>query len=185
MESVILKGGTSLIDVPDLLGRVGVSSGQTVADLGCGGGGHFVAPTASLVGTSGLVYAVDIQKKVLNSLEATLKLQNIGNVKLVWSDLERVGAADIPDGSCDVAVLANVLFQNKNHHAIIQEASRVLKKGGKLAIVDWKQTSSPFGPPPDLRVSQETVKTLADSLGLLFLDLFDVGAYHYGIVLQK
>lgn len=185
MDPIILKGGTSLIDVPDLLKRLGVSGGQVIADLGCGGGGHFVAPTASLVGTSGLVYALDIQRKVLNSLEATLKLQNLGNVKLIWSDLEKVGAADIPDETCDMAVLANVLFQNKNQGAIIQESARFLKKGGMLTIIDWKRTASPFGPPPELRIPPETIKALGVSLGLSFVDLFDVGVFHYGLVLKK
>jgi ubiquinone/menaquinone biosynthesis C-methylase UbiE len=181
----LIKGGTSLIDVPALLKRIGVNSGQIVADLGCGGGGHFVAPTAQLVGTAGHVYAVDIQKKVLNSLEAALRIQNIGNVKIVWSDLEKVGAADIPDKSCDVAILANVLFQNKNHPHIIQEASRLVHEGGTVVVVDWKAIGGAFGPPQDIRVSPDTVRKISQDNGLIFVDLFDVGDYHYAAVFRK
>lgn len=185
MEDRLLKGGTALIDVPELLKKIGVNTGQIVADLGCGGGGHFVAPTARMVGTAGFVYAVDIQKKVLGALEASLKLQNIGNVRLVWSDLERVGAADIPEESCDVVFLANVLFQNKNHSNIVVEAARFLKKGGKLVAVDWKPISSVFGPPQELRVSPDAIKTISLEHKLSFIDLFDVGQYHYAAVFQK
>lgn len=185
MGAFLLKGGTSLIDVPELLKRLDINSGQIVADLGCGGGGHFVAPTALMVGSSGLVYAVDIQKKVLSSLEATLKLQKIGNVKIVWSDLERVGATDIPEKSCDVAILANILFQNKNYLNILQEASRFVKEGGKVVVVDWKATGGGFGPPQDIRVSPDMVKKMAEEINLVFVELFDVGNFHYAAVFKK
>ncbi len=185
MVRTILKGGTSLIDVSELLKKIGIGPGNIVADLGCGGGGHFVAPTAVLVGPNGLVYAIDIQKKVLGSLEASLKLQNIANVKIVWSNLEDVGAADVPDESCDVAILANVLFQNKNHEAILREAARMLKDGGTLVVVDWKHYKAPFGPPDELRISAEQVKDIAVRLGLREERVFDVGGYHYALILKK
>lgn len=185
MDAPILKGGTSLIDVVEVLKKLSLGSGQTIADLGCGGGGHFVAPTAALVGTSGLVYAVDIQKKVLNSLEASLKLQNIGNVRLVWSDLEKVGAAAVPSESCDMAILANVLFQNKDHAHIFEEAARMVKKGGVLVVIDWKMNPSPFGPPSELRVSLERVKALGLQQGLTHKEQFDIGPYHYAVLFTK
>lgn len=185
MSEVILKGGTALIDVSDLLKKVDVGPGQVVADLGCGGGGHFVAPTAVTVGSSGLVYAVDIQKKVLNSLEASLKLQNIGNVKLVWSNLEDVGAADIPDNSCDIAFIANVLFQNDQHEAIMREAARIVLPGGKLVVVDWKHYKTPFGPPDERRITSNRVKEIGSTIGLQSIQEFDVGAYHYAVVFMK
>lgn len=185
MSEVILKGGTSLIDVHDLLTRVDVGPGQVVADLGCGGGGHFVAPTAVMVGSSGLVYAVDIQKKVLNSLESSLKLQNIGNVRMVWSNLEDVGAADIPDSSCDIAFIANVLFQNDQHESIMREAARIVRPGGNLVVVDWKHYKAPFGPPDERRVSAERVEEIGSSIGLQKIQQFDVGIYHYAVVFRK
>ncbi len=185
MDGLLLKGGTALINVPELLRRLGVSSGQTIADLGCGGGGHFVAPTALMVGSAGTVYAVDIQKKVLHSLEATLKLQNIGNVKIIWSDLECIGAANIPEKSCDVAILANVLFQNKSHANILHEAMRLVRDGGRVVVVDWKQTGAAFGPPPEIRVSPEAVIKIAKDCNLEFVELFDVGDFHYAAVFKK
>ncbi|MBI4253015.1 methyltransferase domain-containing protein [Candidatus Uhrbacteria bacterium] len=181
----LLKGGTALIDVPDLIKKIGIGPGNVVADLGCGGSGHFVAPTAALVGSSGMVYAVDIQKKVLSSLDSSLKLQHITNVKIVWSNLEDIGAAEVPDGSCDIAILANVLFQNKNHEAILSEAARMLKEGGELVVVDWKHFKAPFGPPDELRISADQAGKIAQRLGLKEERVFDVGDYHYALILKK
>lgn len=180
-----MKGGTTLIDVPDLLKKVDVAPGQVAADLGCGGGGHFVAPLAVTVGSSGLVYAVDIQKKVLNSLEASIKLQNLGNIRLIWSNLEEVGAADIPNDSCDIAFIANVLFQNDRHEAIMQEAARIVRPGGRIVVVDWKHYKAPFGPPDERRVSPDRVREIGSSIGLQPILEFDVGAYHYAVVFRK
>lgn len=185
MVMPLLQGGTSLIDVSELLKKIGIGPGNVVADLGCGGSGHFVAPTAALVGSSGLVYAIDIQRKVLGALEASLKLQRITNVKIVWSNLEDFGAAEVPNESCDIAILANVLFQNKNHEAIVREAARMLKQGGALVVVDWKHYKAPFGPPDELRVSAEQVKHIAERLGLREERVFDVGGYHYATILRK
>lgn len=185
MVQTMLRGGTALLDASRILSRIGVQQGMIVADLGCGGGGHFVTPASKMVGPSGHVYALDIQKSVLHTVESKLKLQHITNADLVWSDLEKVGAASIPDGCCDIVLLANVLFQNKNHGAIISEASRMLKKDGRLAILEWKRTASPLGPPLEYRVDNGEMKTLATGVGLHFLDEFDPGAYHTCLLFSK
>ena len=89
MPETILRGGTALLDAEKILTRLGIAEGMIVADLGCGGGGHFVAPASRLVGRTGHVYAVDIQKAVLHTVESKLRLQHVTNVDLVWSDLEK------------------------------------------------------------------------------------------------
>lgn len=185
MVQTFLRGGTALLDATRILARIGVEQGMIVADLGCGGGGHFVTPASTMVGPGGHVYALDIQKSVLHTVESKLKLQRITNTDLVWSDLEKVGAASIPDGCCDVVLIANVLFQNKNHSAIIAEASRMLKKDGRLAILEWKKIASPLGPPPEYRVDIGEMKSIAVEGGLNFLDEFDPGAYHTCLLFAK
>ncbi len=185
MVDTILRGGTALLDAQKILERLGIAEGMIVADLGCGGGGHFVAPAARLTGRSGHVYAVDIQKPVLHSVESKLRLQNITNVDLVWSDLEKLGAASIPSASCDLVLLANILFQNKNHAGILAEATRLTKHGGLLAVVDWKKVASPLGPPLEYRIDSALVKDIATTANLSFVDEFDPGAYHYALVFKR
>jgi ubiquinone/menaquinone biosynthesis C-methylase UbiE len=40
---------------------------------------------------------------------------------------------------------------------IIEESRRLLKKGGKLLIIDWKKEQTPEGPPMEIRVTEETI----------------------------
>lgn len=185
MFQPMMKGGTSVLDAAAIIEKLGIMAGQTVADLGCGGSGLFVAPIARAVGKEGMVYALDIQKNVLQVVESNIKFQKIENVATIWSDLEKVGKADIADSSCDSALLINVLFQNTNHEAILKESSRIVKKDGILAVIEWKSIATPFGPPLTRRVSQDTVMTLAATIGLQFKSGFEAGPYHYAVVFTK
>ncbi|MEK7103404.1 MAG: methyltransferase domain-containing protein [Patescibacteria group bacterium] len=185
MSEQALRGGTALIDPLMIISRLDIHDGDIVADLGCGGSGHFVGPLAKAVGLKGKVYAVDIQKNVLKVVEGKMKQEHIVNVIPVWSDLERGGIVEIPPESCDLAILINILFQNTKHDRIVQEASRMIKSVGRLMVIDWKTSGSPFGPPSDRRVSPQRVKDIAQELHLSLLDEFDAGPYHYGLIFKK
>ena len=180
-----ITGGNKLIDPVMVLNKVGLKEKMKVADLGCGAVGHYVFPASRLVGKEGKVYAVDIMKLVLENIEKRAHLENLENIATVWSDLERYGAAKIESGTLDAAFLFNTLFQTKDRAAVLKEAARLLKVGGKLAVVDWLSTGAPFGPPVEGRVDPFWVETEADKLGLHLLTRFSPGQYHYGLIFEK
>ncbi len=173
------------MDVIDILRKLEVHEGHIVADLGCGGAGHFVAPTAVTVGSKGKVFAVDIQKNVLSTVKSRLDLQGIQNVALLRSDLERYGSTQIASESCDFSFIINVLFQNTRHAEIMREAARFLKKNGRLVVIDWSISAIPFGPPLQYRLKPSTVSGIAQSLGLRMISEFEPGYAHFGIVFEK
>jgi ubiquinone/menaquinone biosynthesis C-methylase UbiE len=156
-----------------------------VGDLGCGGVGHLLFPTAALVGPKGIVYAVDVQKNVLQAIESRRKIEGAANIELVWSNLEVVGGTNIKEASLDSGMIVNVLFQNKKHRNVLEEAARLLKSKAKLIVIDWKATGAPFGPNPSLRVAPDEIETLAASVGFRLLDRFDAGPYHFGLIFEK
>jgi len=179
------SGGNLLLDPAFILKKVGVTGEMSVADLGCGGAGHFVLPAAHMVGNKGVVYAVDVLKEVLGGVESKAKLEGLSNIRYVWSDLEVVGGTKIQAESLDVALLVNVFFQTKEHQNILQEAKRLLKSGGKLLVADWSEIGSPFGPATEKRVKKDEIKRLAQSVGLKELEEFSAGDYHFGLLFQK
>ena len=174
-----------MLDPNVILQKAGVREKMLVADLGCGAVGHFVFPAARLVGANGKVYAVDVQKTVLENIEKRADLENFKNITAVWSDLERYGAAQIESGSLDMAFLINTLFQNKDRAMVLKEATRLLKVGGKLVVVDWLLTNAPFGPPLEGRVDPFWVEKEVDKIGLRLAQKFSAGKYHYGLVFEK
>jgi len=165
--------------------ELGVSSGHQLGDLGCGGAGYFTLPAARLVGSQGKIYAVDILKAALDGVISKAKLENITNIETVWSDLEKVGATKIPAATLDFACLINIIFQSRQNDAMLKEANRLLKQGGKLLVVDWKVEPTPFGPPLENRLPPEKLKSLALAAGFAVDKQFEAGPYHYGFILSK
>ncbi len=180
----VVKGENELITT-NVFELINLEKGMSVADLGCGNLGFFTFAAAKIVNKSGVVYAVDILKSALTAVESKAKELGLNNVKTVWSNLEVVGAAKIPDNSIDVAFLHNVLFQSDKDDLVMQEAYRLLKTGAKLMVVDWIKNETPFGPPLNDRLTPEQVKTYGIEAKLKVLQEFSAGPYHYGIIFVK
>ena len=100
-----MTAGTQLLDPVKILEHLEVRESMMVADFGSGALGHFVIPAARSVGKDGRVYAVDIQKGMLQALGSRLKLDTILNVELVWGDIERLRGTRLADGSLDAVFL--------------------------------------------------------------------------------
>jgi ubiquinone/menaquinone biosynthesis C-methylase UbiE len=184
--TIKVPGGSELLDPKNILEKIGLEEGMTVADLGCGGMGYFTLQAAHLVGKSGKVFAVDILPFVLKNVEERAKARSLDKIiKTILSNLEILGATRIKDESLGVALLINIFFQTKKHENILREAVRLVKKGGKIVVIDWKKTASPFGPPVKNRVGAEEVKKLALKIGLKEKFGFEAGSYHYGIVFER
>lgn len=183
MASPIISGGNALLQPRVILKEhVHVSPGQMVGNFGCGGGGFFTLESARLVGESGQVYAVDIVKNALASVDGKAKLQGLYNVKTVWSNLEIYGATDIPEASLDHGFLVNILFQSKKQEAIIREVTRLIKPGGKLLIIDWNNVQVPFGPALTERVKADDLRMKVPPFGYQEEKFFEAGQYHFGLI---
>ncbi|MFA5155723.1 MAG: methyltransferase domain-containing protein [Patescibacteria group bacterium] len=176
---------TALFDIAAILDKMGIAERQQVAELGCGNFGFFVFPLARLVGRYGRVYAVDILKSTLDEIRKEAKTDNLPQIVPIWSNLEIFKATNIPVGSLDNALLVNVIHQSDKRLEIIREAMRLLKRGGKLLIVEWKNIDIPIGPGPERRVRLEALKAAAPKIGLGIKEEFEAGPYHYGLILTK
>lgn len=180
-----VPGGNELLNPVDLINKLGVFYGAKVADLGCGGAGFFALQNAQIVGPEGIVYAVDVLKTVLSTVETKARLLGFHNIKTIWSNLEKYGATKINNESLDFALLINILFQNKHHAEILTETARMLKRGGKILIVDWKEGRFPIGPKVEEKIKLADIVVLAQKLNLIVEKQFDAGQFHYGVVLVK
>jgi len=176
---------TTLFDIESILRKIAVEEGQKAAELGCGNFGFFVWPLARLVGRRGQVYAVDILKSTLDEIKRHALKDNLPQVKTVWSNLEIFKATAVETSSLDHALLVNVLHQSEKKIEILRETIRLLKRGGKLLIVEWENTDTPLGPNPEKRVKIESLKNAAPKIGLDLIEEFPAGPYHYGLILTK
>ena len=181
-----IAGGNELLNPTYILkGVLEIQPKTQVGDLGCGSMGFFTLQAAKLVGDQGQVFAVDILKDVLSSVEGRACQEGLYNIKTVWSNLEVAGATNIKEGSLDYTLYVNTLFQSKKHKEMLEEAYRLLKKDGKLLIVDWKNSTGPIGPTPETKIGADQISRIAISLGFKLEKEFKAGENHYGLILVK
>ncbi len=161
-----------------------LESGDYIADFGTGHG-FFAMAMARMVGGNGKVYAIDIQKSELEIIRARAKIEHLLNIETLWADLDQPQGSRLKDQSIDFVLIANMLFQSENKPVMIQEAYRVLREKGRLAIIEWDETPGLMGPPQTMRVSKESLKDLGTKAGFKTNQEFEAGSHHYGLLFEK
>jgi len=158
--------------------------GDRVADFGAGAG-YFLPALSKAVGSSGRVYACEIQKNLITTLGTVAREQRLGNVSPLLADLETAGGIPLKEGTLDVGILINTLFQFEDKAAALEEIARVTRKGGRLIVIDWLESFAGLGPRGDAIVSEGAAKDLVTSNGFVFDRDFPAGAHHYGLAFKK
>ena len=165
------------------MAQTGLMMGQVVADLGCGNG-FYVLPAAQMIGPTGMVYAVDVQTQ---KLAATVSIANqfgYKNVRVVQANLGKP-ILDIPQNSCDLVIVGNILHEIESKEELIKNVYRVLKSPGRVVAVEWKRTATPFGPPLERRLDQAKLEIMLQMAGFRKDKDLLADGYHYAVLYEK
>jgi predicted methyltransferase len=111
---------------------LGLKSGDTAADVGCGDG-FYTIPLARFLGPSGRVYAEDISDGQLSELKQHLGEEGLKNVDVIK------GAPDdpkLPKEVLDGALIVNAYHEMTDHEAMLRHMILALKPGGVLVLMD-------------------------------------------------
>jgi ubiquinone/menaquinone biosynthesis C-methylase UbiE len=161
-----------------------LEKGMEVADFGAGAG-YLAVEAAEDVGKEGNVYVIDIQQELLTKAHHLAQEHHLESITFIHGDLEKENGSTLPDESIDVVIISNLLFQVDDKDAVLKEAYRITKSGGRLLVVDWSDSFSGVGPQPDHVILSDESKVLAEKQGYTYNSEIDTGAYHYGMIFKK
>jgi SAM-dependent methyltransferase len=111
---------------------VDLNAGETVLDLGCGGGID-VLLSASRVGSEGQVYGVDASPDMLELARRNAREAGATNVQFLHGSIEDV---PLPEQSIDVVISNCVVNLSPDKAAVFAEIVRLLRPRGRLGISD-------------------------------------------------
>lgn len=161
-----------------------LSTGSRVADLAAGSG-FFARAAARAVGPDGLVWAVDPNPDMLPRLKNLSLGEGLHNIEVVRGTVEKLRGTHLPDGTMDAVIIANALFSTEHKAIAAKEAARVLRRAGRLLLLDWSGSHGGLGPHPSHVVKAHEAQALFEAAGFGKAEDIQAGAYHWGLILRK
>jgi len=166
------------------IAQFGLQLGEVVADFGVGSGAY-VLSALEYIGTSGKIYAIDVQRNLLSKVKNMAREKGLSNVEVLWGDIDELHGTKLSDESVSSVIMSNILFQLENKKGAVNEAFRVLKKDGKVLLVDWSKSYEGLGPHKDAIVSSVDARTMFEKAGFVYVEDINTGDYHYGMIFKK
>jgi len=178
------KSSYDLIDPGALWAALNLSQGITFLDLGCGQGNYSLA-AASLIGPDGVVYAVDLWEEGIAALKERAAREGRANLKPLVAPADHIPMESL---SVDVGLMATVLHdlvEAGTAAGALAEVTRVIKPGGRLAIVEFHKIDGPPGPPRHIRLDPAEVEAMVAPYGFTRQQTVKLGPYNYLITFSK
>jgi len=155
------------LDSDEIIQELNLKGDETFMDAGCGDG-HNAIKVLEDYNHKGTVYAVDIYDASIEDMNKYKEENNVENLVNIEADITE-GIPGVDDESIDVVLMVNVFHGFKASRKMdeaVEELARIVRKDGKIAIMDYKPWDVPKGPPTQFRSSPEDLEKLFNNHGL-------------------
>ena len=173
------KSSFDLIDARELFKRLSLEKASAFVDLGCGRG-EYAIEAALHIGKNGTVYAIDLWEEGLAVLSTEAEFRGFPQLKAIAADICK--PLPLQDQSIDVCFAATVLHDLVREGCAdqtLEEARRILRPRGMLAIVEFKKFDGHPGPPIGVKLSPDQVEQIVAAHGFTRKEFTDIGHYNY------
>jgi ubiquinone/menaquinone biosynthesis C-methylase UbiE len=169
-----LEGYLAMLERPDrnefqkpdqVMAALALKKGERVADIGAGSG-YFTIPVAKAVGPEGVVWALDIEPFMVDTVEKRARESKLKNVKPMLVDKDD---PKLPPGGVDTILMVDTYHYVRNRSEYAKKLRAGLAPGGRVVIIDYIPKPwevRPWGPLPHQQFPRETVDAEMAAAGL-------------------
>ena len=169
-------------EAPDVALRVlNIPKGASVADIGAGSG-YITEKLAARVGSTGMVFANDVQPQMLAMLARRLEKKRISNVTLVQGTIDDPKLAP---ASVDLELMVDVYHEFSRPQAMLQHLREALKPGGRLVLLEYRKEDPTIPIRPEHKMSVAEAKLEVEHEGFTLTTVDEALPWQHILIFTK
>ena len=129
---------TRVVKVNEVIEKLRLKPGDIVADIGSGSG-TFSIPMAKAIAPNGILYAVDIDQKMLDFVAERAKKEGVTNLRTVLGEYDD---PKMPVKDVDVAFFHRTLHMIEHRQTYVTSTAKYLKPDGRIVVIDRNRVDS-------------------------------------------
>lgn len=161
--------------------KLGFQKGKDFADIGCGIG-LFTIPAAEICEDKATIYAIDISEEMLTEVKERADARSFHHIQTIKSDEYDF---KLENEAVDFTLICTVLHEIDDKRRFLEEAKRISRNGGEVAVIEFNETQTDFGPPLSHRLSREQLIDLLIAAGFQKIDVTDISEAFYAVTACK
>jgi len=127
------------LKVNEVIAKLKLKPGDIVADVGSGSGAFSIS-MAKAIAPNGILYAVDIDQKMLDYVANRAKSEGVTNLRTVLGEYDD---PKLPVKNVDVAFFHRVLHMIEHRQTYVNSTAKYLKPDGRIVVIDKNREDSP------------------------------------------
>ena len=169
-----------LIPPETLINQLSIQKNYTLLDVGAGSG-FFTIPMAA--STSGKVYAMDPDRRMLSVIEDKAKEKGLTNIELIQDYIENIS---IQNNSIDFVMASLILHEVNSLTKALSNIFEVLKSGGHLLCLEYEKDDLIIeGPPMSIRIGSEKLQNALSLIGFKIVKKTKINDAIYTVLAVK